>query len=128
MPALSIVSHQRSEIYILGVLMVRTAGAALNKTRQIILTYISVDVVFQTTSFLRLGPFNYDRLSSNDLLVKCLDGKTQNQNESLNGMIWNRLPKRIFVGGNVLQLGVYDAVAHFNMGSRASVDILQQDG
>jgi hypothetical protein len=43
-------------------------------------------------------------------------------------MIWNRLPKRIFVGGNVLQLGVYDAVAHFNIGSRASVDILQQDG
>jgi hypothetical protein len=40
----------------------------------------------------------------------------------------NRLPKRFFVGGNVLQLGVYDAVAHFNMGSRASVDILQQDG
>jgi hypothetical protein len=33
-----------------------------------------------------------------------------------------------FVGGNVLQLGVYDAVAHFNMGSKASVDILQQDG
>jgi hypothetical protein len=69
------------------------------------------------------------RLSSNDLLVKCLDGKTQNQNESLNGMIWNRLPKIIFVRGNVLQLGVYDAVAHFfNMGSRAFVDILQQDG
>ena len=68
----------------------------------------------------------YDRLNSNDLLVKCLDGKTQNQNESLNGMIWNRLPKSIFVGGNVLQLGVYDAVAHINMGSRASVDILQQ--
>jgi hypothetical protein len=55
-----------------------------------------------------------------------LDGKTQNQNESLNGMIWNRLRKSIFVGGNVLQLGVYDAVAHINMGSRASVDILQQ--
>ena len=32
------------------------------------------------------------------------------------------------MGGNVLQLGVYDAVAHFNMGSKASVDILQQDG
>ena len=25
-------------------------------------------------------------------------------------------------------MGVYDAIAHFNMGSRASVDILQQDG
>ena len=33
-----------------------------------------------------------------------------------------------FVGSNVLQLGVYDAVTHFNMGSKASVDILQQDG
>jgi hypothetical protein len=43
-------------------------------------------------------------------------------------MIWNRLAKIIFVGGNVLQLGVYNAVAHFNMGSRASVDILEQDG
>jgi hypothetical protein len=60
MPALSIVSHQRSEIYILGVLMVRTADAALNKTRQKMLTYISVDVVFQTTSLLRLGPFMID--------------------------------------------------------------------
>ena len=27
------------------------------------------------------------RLSSDELLSKCLDGKTQNQNESLNGMI-----------------------------------------
>ena len=70
----------------------------------------------------------YNRLSSNDLLAKCLDGKTQNQNESLNSMIWNRLPKSIFVGGNVLQLGVYDAVAHFNMGSRAADEILKQDG
>ena len=32
------------------------------------------------------------------------------------------------MGGNVLPLGVYDDVAHFNMGSRASVDILKQDG
>jgi hypothetical protein len=54
--------------------------------------------------------------------------KTQNQNKSLNGMIWNRLPKSIFVGGNVLQLGMHDAVAHFNMGSRASVDILSKMG
>ena len=40
----------------------------------------------------------YARLSSDDLLKKkCLDGKTQNQNESLNGMIWNRLLKSIFL-------------------------------
>ena len=34
----------------------------------------------------------YERLSNDALLERCLDGKTQNQNESLNGMIWNRLP------------------------------------
>jgi hypothetical protein len=45
------------------------------------------------------------RLSSNELLSKCLDGETQNQNESINGMIWNRIPKNIFVGFDVLELG-----------------------
>ena len=32
-------------------------------------------------------------LNSDILLSKCLHGKTQNQNESFNGMIWERLPK-----------------------------------
>ena len=36
------------------------------------------------------------QLSSDELLSKCLDGKTQNQNESINGTIWNRIPKNIF--------------------------------
>ena len=34
---------------------------------------------------------SYARLSADTLLSKCLDGKTQNQNELLNEMIWNRL-------------------------------------
>ncbi len=66
----------------------------------------------------------YARLSDDDLLKKCLDGKTQNQNESLNGMIWNRLPKTIFVGADVLNFGAYDAVAHFNIGNKAAENIL----
>jgi hypothetical protein len=70
----------------------------------------------------------YERLSNDELLKKCLDGKTQNQNESLNGMIWKRLPKIVFVGADVLQLGVYDAVAHFNIGSKTSVQILKELG
>ena len=70
----------------------------------------------------------YARLSSDDLLKKCLDGKTQNQNESLNGMIWNRLPKSIFVGADVLEFGAYDAVAHFNIGSKAATKIFNELG
>ena len=46
----------------------------------------------------------YDRLSNDELLKKCLDGKTQNQNESLNGMIWNRLPKGVFCRSNSLEI------------------------
>ena len=43
-------------------------------------------------------------IANDKLLSKCLDGKTQNQNESLNGMIWNRLPKTVFVGDESLIL------------------------
>ena len=70
----------------------------------------------------------YARLSSDDLLKKCLDGKTQNANESLNGMIWNRLPKTVFVGASVLSFGVYDAVAHFNIGTKAAENVLKELG
>ena len=47
---------------------------------------------------------------------------------SLNGMIWNRLPKTVFVGAEVLNFGAYDAVAHFNIGNKAAMNILSQLG
>lgn len=58
------------------------------------------------------------------MLRKCLDKKTQN--ESLNGMIWNKLPKSTILNATVLELGVYDAVAHFNTGLGASMSILTE--
>lgn len=61
-------------------------------------------------------------------MKKCLNGKTQNQNESLNGMIWNWLPKTVFVGAVVLNFGAYDAVAHFNIGNKAAVNIFSELG
>ena len=67
----------------------------------------------------------YARLSEDSLLRKCLDGKTQNQNEAFNGMIWQRIPKSTFVGANSFKLGVYDAVAHFNIGGKATVKVLE---
>ena len=35
----------------------------------------------------------YYALTKPELLKKCLHGKTQNANESFNGIIWNRIPK-----------------------------------
>ena len=70
----------------------------------------------------------YAKLSDDNLLRKCLDGKTQNQNESFNGMIWTRIPKTVFVGTNAFQLGVYDAVAHFNIGAKATIEVFKALG
>ena len=70
----------------------------------------------------------FQELSSTDLLMKCLHGRTQNQNESFNAMIWDRLPKIRFVSLQLLKLGVYDAVANFNVGRKASVLIYEKLG
>ena len=61
----------------------------------------------------------YKDLSSTDLLAKCLHGKTKNQNESFNAMIWERLPKTKYVSNTQLQLGVYAVLANFNIGREA---------
>lgn len=70
----------------------------------------------------------YADLCKEELLSKCLHGKTQNANESFNSMIWQRVPKDVHVGLPVLLFGLYDAVCHFNNGSRSTADILREAG
>lgn len=70
----------------------------------------------------------YDRLSSLDLLERCLGGFTQNANESVNNKIWQILPKRTFSGLATLQFGVSLAVSIFNDGSSAVLDTLKEIG
>ena len=38
---------------------------------------------------------------------------------------WQRIPKSTFVGANSFKLGVYDAVAHFNIGGDATIKVLE---
>ena len=40
----------------------------------------------------------FERLSHNELLSRCLMGLTQNQNESINGILWSQIPKTMFCG------------------------------
>ena len=68
----------------------------------------------------------FEELSTDKLLGKCLHGLTQNQNESFNATIWERLPKTRFVSRTQLEFGVYDAVANFNIGRKASVLIFEK--
>ena len=70
----------------------------------------------------------YQSLCQDDMLEKCLHGKTQNANESFNGTIWNKVPKANQVGLNTLCFGVYDAISHFNIGEKATLDTLSLVG
>lgn len=58
----------------------------------------------------------YMELCSASLLEKCLHGKTQNANESFNGVLWKRVPKNNFVGLDTFRCGAWDAVVQFNEG------------
>lgn len=67
-------------------------------------------------------------LSHPVLLRKCLHGKSQNPNESVNNIIWSRVPKNIFVGLKSLNFGVFDAVSCFNKGNLTRCLVLKELG
>lgn len=67
----------------------------------------------------------YRDLSDNKLLSRCLHGKTQNVNECFNHVIWERLPKTVFVGFKTMRLGVLDAVICFNDGAVSRCEVLE---
>ena len=52
----------------------------------------------------------------------------QNQNESLNVMIWDRVPKGRYVGLKLLEIGVFDAVSTFNIGNMADIRTYEKLG
>ena len=42
--------------------------------------------------------FSHKDLGTDDLLEKCIDDETQNNDEAINALIWKRCPKNVFVG------------------------------
>lgn len=70
----------------------------------------------------------FKALSNPDLLSKCLKGKTQNPNESLNNVIWSRVPKRTFVSLDPLNFGVFNAVLSYNDGYLSNIKIMERLG
>ena len=60
----------------------------------------------------------FERLASRELLLKCQRGLTQNQNESLNGLVWSRCPKRLFCGIHRFTISVCDSISQFNNGAK----------
>ena len=67
----------------------------------------------------------YDRMSEDDLLSRCLEGKTQNANESLHSLLWSRCPKHIFANRRHLETALSIGIVEFNQGSAATQKFLQ---
>ena len=67
-------------------------------------------------------------LAKTELLVKCLEGYTQNANESLNGIIWKFAPKRKNHGLITVKSAVSLAVSLYNDGAKTFLNILDELG
>jgi len=69
----------------------------------------------------------FKTLSSDSLLDRCLLGLTQNQNKSINGVLWRYCPKTTFCGRKKLELGVHQTIGKFNTGAAFASLVLEQD-
>ncbi|KZC13882.1 hypothetical protein WN55_06207 [Dufourea novaeangliae] len=58
----------------------------------------------------------YEKLSSDDLLKRCLGGFTQNNNENVNALIWSMAPKVTSSGAKIVEIATYIALSIFNDG------------
>ncbi|GFU51715.1 uncharacterized protein TNCV_1213451 [Trichonephila clavipes] len=67
-------------------------------------------------------------LSHPALLKKCLGGKTQNPNESLNSLIWKFCPKMIGSSFQIAEIAANLATSVFNDGNQILITILEKFG
>lgn len=58
----------------------------------------------------------YEDLTSDELLQKCLSGKTQNPNESIHQKVWNKLPKIKHHGLKSAEYSAAQTVVEHNLG------------
>ena len=65
-------------------------------------------------------------LSDPQLLVKCLHAQTQNVNELLNRIIWQKCPKILLVLRQVLEIGASSAVLQYNGGAGAIINVMKR--
>lgn len=70
----------------------------------------------------------YERLSTSDLLKRCVAGLTQNQNEAINRTIWKRCPKERYGSAQAVERGVASAVLQWNCGAKGLKKLMEAAG
>lgn len=67
-------------------------------------------------------------LTKDELLKRCVDGMTQNPNESINNLIWKTAPKNAFCQRTKVEVATYEAVLTFNDGQKSKFVVLERLG
>ncbi|GFX59028.1 uncharacterized protein TNCV_3814621 [Trichonephila clavipes] len=70
----------------------------------------------------------FNDLTQPKLLQKCLGGKTQNNNESINSLIWKLCPKFLGCGRKIVDISTNEAIVIFNDGNQGRLKIMQSLG
>ncbi|GFT83405.1 transposon Tf2-8 polyprotein [Trichonephila clavipes] len=70
----------------------------------------------------------FNDLSQPKLLQKCLGGKTNNNNESINSLIWKLCPKTLGCGRKIVDISTNEAIVIFNDGNQGRLKIMQSLG
>ena len=70
----------------------------------------------------------FSRLTEKELLERWLKGLTQNQNESINAILWKRSPKTNFCGKRRVRVAVAETVGNFNTGAGSEAVLLDSLG
>ena len=76
--------------------------------------------------FLKLLKPIFTTLSDSKLLARCVRGTTQNNNESINAMVWARCPKHKHHGAKVVRCAAASAVCHFHSGARSRERVMKR--
>ncbi|GFU50996.1 uncharacterized protein TNCV_4461891 [Trichonephila clavipes] len=67
----------------------------------------------------------YQRIASSELLNRCVRGLTQNSNEALHSMIWNRCSKENSASRSRVLIAVSSAISEFNVGTLKALKTIQ---
>ena len=63
-------------------------------------------------------------LGSEKPLSKCFHGR-QNNNEALNGVVWQKCPEEVYAERFTVEIGVCSAAINFNSGSQGIIKVLE---
>nr|XP_031848752.1 uncharacterized protein LOC116434154 [Nomia melanderi] len=66
----------------------------------------------------------YEEFSKEDLLTRCLGGRTQNCNESFNSIVWRLNPKYLNSGAKIIEISAFITAGIFNEGYSSVLKIM----